>query len=128
MYHSASEFGWSETYIPLSSESEGSRDGFDLKCIEAISDQCRTFVDHHPHKLTGTDILIVLNSVSDFPEQFLRKFFGSKINNRDPRVRLHILAEPSILSGLSILREEDPLFGFRDEFQLMPFIDISAHC
>ena len=124
VYHSVFEYGWSETYAEIENK-ERQKGVIDEKCIDTLAYQCLTFIGHHPHKETGVDILLALESPTDLPEKFLSKLIRLK---RDVRIRLHILASGQVLAKLKILRDEGELFYRQENYQIMPTVDIHTHC
>lgn len=127
-YLPTSEFGWGEIYKPIDVQAKQGHIDFDDLSIKAIADECHTFIKHHIYKIRGTDILIVLDRPSKFPEKFLKSFYGSSVKAKSPRLRLHILAESDVLSQLDILKkQEGTLFEHIEDYQMTPFIDITAH-
>ncbi|SDP61379.1 FtsK/SpoIIIE domain-containing protein [Desulforhopalus singaporensis] len=130
-FKSVEEYGWVEEYRLISKQGAPKEDWLSLvdeEAIEAMTLECHRYLEFHPYKKSGLDILILQYGKSNFIERFIIKLFKKYKNSGLLNVRLHVCAPEEVLKGTEFLGPDCyKLLDAHDEYQLFPRVELNVY-
>lgn len=128
---SSEELGLSEIYRAISVGTLTKTDwisSLDDHSIEAIAAECARFLEFHPHKRGGVDLLIVQTGRSSFVETLVLKLVKSTRLKADVTLRIHVVVpEETIETHTFFSQASAEIVGARHEGQLFPRVQLHVH-
>ena len=125
------EIGWAEKYLSIDGDSQTEGDWLstvDDEAISCIAEECRKFIEFHPYKSSGVDILVVIYAESGFVEKLIRRLLDKELKSRKMCIRMHIVAPKLTLQACDLISAStSELYEVHSDYQLFPPLQMNVY-